>query len=156
MVTVRGYVPSDRDAVAELWLVLHRESSPHLADPESALLASFREYLGEQTASGTLLTWVAETNGKVISTASILRYPIPPRQGKTHEGSVINVVTHPAWRRKGIASEVMRALMDYVETSSLRRVWLRTTMAGRGVYTNVGFVADSTFLFYEPLVRHGR
>lgn len=150
MVKVRRYVPADLDAVTDLWLLLHREAASGRADPEAELRESFRQYIAEQVATGTLLVWVAEVQTRVVSTASILQYPIPPRGGKTHEGSVINVVSHVAWRRKGIATDLMREVVRYVDHSPLRRVWLRTTPAGRGVYAMSGFVSDSTFMFYEP------
>lgn len=150
MVRVRRYAPPDLEA---LWLLLHREAGASSPAEEAEMAASFRGYLMEQVASGTLLVWVAERDGRVVSTASILRYPIPPRDGKTHEGSVINVVTEPGWRRKGIAVALMRELVRYVETSSLRRVWLRTTRAGRSVYAAAGFNPDGSFMVHEPLRR---
>lgn len=156
MVKVRRYAPADCDAVAELWLLLHREATAGRPEPEGELRESFRRYIAEQVETGTLLCWVAEVHGRVVSTASILQYPIPPRAGKTHEGSVINVVTQATWRKKGIAAEVMHALVHYVDTSPLRRVWLRTTPAGRSVYAMCGFVADPTFMFYEPGTHWGR
>jgi GNAT superfamily N-acetyltransferase len=153
MLRVRRYVPTDLEDVVQLWLLLHQEAGCGSAADAEAMASSFRGYLTDQVATGTLLVWVAERDRRVVSTASILRYPIPPRDGKTHEGSVINVVTRPGWRRKGIAVELMREVAHYVETSSLRRVWLRTTRAGRGVYTAAGFNADPTFMVYEPVRR---
>jgi GNAT superfamily N-acetyltransferase len=150
MVRVRRYAPTDLDDVVRLWLLLHREASAGAPADDAEMASSFRGYLIDQVASGTLLVWVAERDGRVVSTASILRYPIPPRDGKSHEGSVINVVTEPVWRRKGIAVALMRELVRYVETSSLRRVWLRTTRAGRSVYAAAGFHPDATFMVHEP------
>lgn len=156
MVTVRRYAPEDLKAVVELWLLLHREAGVGTPQEEPALRESFRGYLAEQVEQGTLLVWVAEGDGRVVSTASILRYPIPPRGGKTHEGSVINVVTEPRWRKRGVALALMCALIRHVEGSSLRRVWLRTTPSGRGVYTTAGFAPDGTFMVFEPATGRGR
>jgi len=150
MLTVRRYAAHDLDEVTGLWLLLHREANVGPPDDETALRVSFLGYIPEQVAAGTLLVWVAEDQGRVISTASILRYPIPPRGGKTHEGQVINVVTDPRWRKRGVGVALMRELVRFVESSTLRRVWLRTTPSGRGVYTAAGFAADGTFMVLEP------
>jgi GNAT superfamily N-acetyltransferase len=155
MVTVRRYAPPDLDEVTGLWLLLHREAGVGSPEDLAALRASFLGYIAEQVAAQTLLVWVAEDQGRVISTASILRYPIPPRGGKTHEGSVINVVTEPGWRKRGVGLALMREVVRYVEGSTLRRVWLRTTSSGRRVYAAAGFLADATFMVHEPPARRG-
>jgi ribosomal protein S18 acetylase RimI-like enzyme len=153
MVTIRPYEPRDCEGVADLWLLLHRESAPQLSDPDPELRDAFRKYLAGQTSAGILLTWVAEASGALVSTVSLVRYPIPERQGKAYEASVINVVTHPMWRRRGIATDLMRAVVEHVEHSPIRRAWLRTTSAAKGLYVNAGFSFDGSFMMYEPPVR---
>ncbi len=70
----------------------------------------------------------------------IIDRPPHPRSRRPGEGFVFNVYTDPGWRRRGVARGLMEAVIDHARTLRLRRVMLRTSDAGRGVYDSLGFV----------------
>ena len=72
----------------------------------------------------------------------IVEKPMSPAflNGKT--GTVLNVYTRPAFRRKGWGRCVMEALLAEARERSLSVVELKSTEAGYALYRAVGFADD--------------
>jgi len=91
----------------------------------------------------SLLVWMAraETGEAVgvIALYPLARLPTPLCPSGT-EGYVVNVFTLPAWRKRGVGTALMRALIDEARARKLGRLRLHTTAAGRTLYARCGFV----------------
>jgi GNAT superfamily N-acetyltransferase len=59
---------------------------------------------------------------------------------------VTGVYTIPAWRRRGVARRLVAACLDEARAWRVRRVWLRTSAAGRPVYEGMGFTDPGNYL----------
>ena len=139
----------ERDApkVVELWLAMALELSA--AERSPADRPGLERYFRDELRDERLASWVALERGRVIATASLIVYRIPPRGGFDLEASAINVITLPAHRRRGLATELMRAMIAYARTRPIRRIWLRTAKDARGLYAATGFVGDDSFMRLE-------
>jgi GNAT superfamily N-acetyltransferase len=101
---------------------------------------------------GEYLAWVAvtpEEPDRVIAGAGLHVRPAVPRlrrRGQTIEvtdgpqGVVCNVYTERAWRRQGVASAVLRALLAWTSAEDLPHIFLHASDDGRHLYEQLGFV----------------
>jgi len=94
-------------------------------------------------ASSTCVAWLAETlESEPVGTLALLRFPkLPtPKNPLTTEGYILNVFVVPGWRRRGVASTLLRSAIDYGRRSGLGRIRLHATASGQTVYEGMGFV----------------
>jgi GNAT superfamily N-acetyltransferase len=66
-------------------------------------------------------------------------------------GIVLNVFTEPAWRRCGLAEQLMRQLLAWAQKESLDRLVLHASVDGRQLYERLGFVATNEMRFAGTL-----
>ncbi|MCL2408532.1 MAG: GNAT family N-acetyltransferase [Oscillospiraceae bacterium] len=100
-----------------------------------------RSYFEKWIPSGNLLVFVAEDNDETCSTAFLSIVERPPRNADTSNlvGTVYNVYTYPQYRRKGIATKVMAALLDEAKVLGVASVDLLATDDGKPLYEKLGF-----------------
>lgn len=165
MFSVRQVDVGDIPLVAHHRTVMFRDMGRLASHQEEALTQATASYLREAVPRGEYLGWVAQTTGerpKVIGGAGVQLRPILPRPREggddlEHgpEAIVLNVYVEPAWRRRGVAEALMRALLDGVASRGIRRVVLHASDAGRHLYERLGFVATNEMRL-EPHPADGR
>jgi GNAT superfamily N-acetyltransferase len=64
---------------------------------------------------------------------------------------VLNVYTEPAWRRRGLAEQLMRHLLVWARKERLDRLVLHASADGRRLYERLGFVATNEMQFAAAL-----
>ena len=124
------------------------ELPPHL-EPE--LAQASEAFFHASVASGGYVAWLAVTNDapeRVVAGAGLWLRPMLPRPTPTsisqgREGLVANVYTEPEWRRHGVATLLMRQLLDYVREHRIERVRLHASDHGRRLYESLGFAASN-------------
>ena len=93
-----------------------------------------------------LFVYVLRDSGRIAACAWLLvvEKPMSPRflNGKT--GTVLNVYTRPAFRRRGYGRAVMEALLADAREMELCTVELKATEDGVPLYKAVGFEDDSS------------
>ena len=99
------------------------------------------EFMKEHMADDTLVTWIAEDNGVIISTAMVSYYEILPLMsnltGKT--GYILNVFTKPEYRRQGITTRLLNKLVEDARERKVGKLYLSATDMGKPVYEKFGF-----------------
>ena len=85
--------------------------------------------------------WVVEADGRVVASGvGWLEEHLPsPGAFDGRRGHVASMSTEPAWQRRGLARQVLTALMDWFAELDVPRVDLRATADGRPLYESVGF-----------------
>lgn len=117
---------------------MHADHLDTLADLESMTFSTPWSYdaLAEELQNPLAVFYVAEE----VDTESAVGYV-----GMHHivdEGYITNVVVHPAYRRKGIATALFDELKDYAEKEKLERITLEvraSNAAARALYERLGF-----------------
>lgn len=105
---------------------------------EPTWAAYFAEAIPTQTFHG----WLAVTpEGEPVSTCGVVidRHPPTPDNLSGRVGYVMNVVTIPAYRRRGLARRVMRVALQWLEEQGVQRVTLHATEEGQFLYESLGF-----------------
>ncbi len=82
-----------------------------------------------------------EDNGEIVATAAILFHEYPPTFTNRPEirGYVTNMYTAPAYRKKGIATELLDKLKEEAKKRGAAKMWLGASEMGRPVYEKYGF-----------------
>jgi ribosomal protein S18 acetylase RimI-like enzyme len=142
--------------VADIALLAHHRAAmfrdmgqlaPHQAAP---LEHATSDYLRDALPRGEYLAWVAEDNATpptIVGGAGVQLRSILPRPRANAEdlelgpeAIILNVYVEPAWRRRGVAEVLMRAVLDALAARGIRRIVLHASDDGRRLYERLGFV----------------
>jgi len=120
--------------------------------------------LHEMLGSGEYIGWLAHrdhsTNEIVAGAGVQLRRVLPHPVGETldeiviaegRHAIVINVWTEPAWRRRGLATLLMKQILAWARTERLDRLVLHASDEGRLVYERLGFIQTNEMRFKDRL-----
>ena len=137
----RTAVLADLPEIVALRLAFLEEDSGGLAPAErqslsNVLPAYFRRHLGRD-----LTVYGAWEDGTMVSTAYLLAEELPanPRYPTGRRGSILNVYTVPAHRRRGLAAHLVNMAVDGGRALGLDRLELQATAQGAPVYRAAGF-----------------
>lgn len=93
---------------------------------------------------------LAEINNEVVSTAFLAISEKPANTyfitGKT--GTLLNVFTYPDYRRMGLATSVIRAIIDEAKKLGVSSIDLSATEDGKPLYEKLGFTERT---IYTPM-----
>jgi GNAT superfamily N-acetyltransferase len=103
-------------------------------------------WLARALADGSYRHWLAvDGSGGVAGGGGVLLCPWPanPADPCTQRAVILNVYTEPEFRRRGIARQVMRAILEWVRQQGFRAVNLHASAEGRQLYEKLGFEATN-------------
>lgn len=110
-------------------------------EDHAVLIERLNEYFKRSLSDGTFIAAFAESDGKIVSTAFLVINSIPPAppfaEGKT--GTILNVLTYPEYRRKGIATELLKSLIEEARRKGISSLRLSATSDGEKLYESLGF-----------------
>jgi GNAT superfamily N-acetyltransferase len=158
---VRRATDSDLYALAHHRVAMFRDM--HAVEPasEPALLQAAVQDLSDAIAAGEYVAWLAHLAGQpqvVVAGAGVqLRRLLPrPDDDRTtvvrgREGIVLNMYVEPDYRRRGIARQLMNAILAWARDGRVARLVLHASQDGRHLYTAMGFVPTNEMQFSGPL-----
>lgn len=84
---------------------------------------------------------LAEDDGTIAASAflAVAEKPANPKFPTGKTGTVLNVFTYPAYRRRGYATAAMKALMDVAKQQDLSYIELSASRSGKPLYQKLGF-----------------
>jgi GNAT superfamily N-acetyltransferase len=106
-----------------------------------SLRESITVYLMRAIPDENCIVIIAENEGSPVGFGFMAIHTIPNNysnpSGKI--GHILNMYTVPSFRRKGIASEIMRFLIKEAESRGIGKLSLNSTEAGEKIYRKLGF-----------------
>lgn len=110
-------------------------------ETEERVEAQLRRYFPSHLKSGDFQAFLAEENGKTAACAYLVKWESPATSACPSgiRGTVFNVWTDPAFRRNGLATQVMNALITAARESGISLLELSATRQGRPLYEKLGF-----------------
>lgn len=142
---VREATPEDIPQLVKLRMQLFAEvgeieslaSSPALRDATEAFFA-------HAIANGSSKSWLADADGTVVATGTLAVFCRPPYPGNIsgREAYLLNMYTMPAYRRKGLATQLLNLITEYAKSQDFGKVWLHASPEGRPLYERFGFVSN--------------
>jgi len=100
------------------------------------------EYLSQAMPNGTFRAWFAiDDDERPIAGAALIISPWPahPYDLECRRATILNVYTHPEYRRRGIARQLMQTVIAWCKAEGLVRVTLHASDQGRQLYESLGF-----------------
>ena len=147
--TIRRAVAGDVATIARHRVAMFRDMGQVPSEAlAAALLQASTAALGALLQDRSYVGWLAlDGRNAVVAGAGAHVKPQLPRisldGGRLVTEAlplVVNVYTEPAWRSRGIARALMRALMDWATAEGFDRLLLHASDAGRPLYASLGFV----------------
>lgn len=102
---------------------------------------------------GSFFAFLAEYDGKVVSYGGMILKKIPGdfNQSSYLEGDILNMYTLPSYRRKGISSLILEALLLEAKKRGISKVALHCSKDGEPLYRKYGF-EDPVYPYLELIL----
>ncbi|MCH8623000.1 GNAT family N-acetyltransferase [Undibacterium sp. TS12] len=115
------------------------------------LLAATRDYYARAFDNHECKTWVAEADGKIVATGSLVVFVRPPYPGNTSgkDAYLLNMYTMAEYRKQGLARKILQQAMQYAREQGYGKVWLQATDDGQPLYASAGFASTSDYMEWE-------
>lgn len=144
-VRLRPATPADLDLLCR-----HRQRmwedmgtlAPGAPDPSAA---AYRDWLRPLLASGAVVGWVAEREGRPAGSGLLWFQPGHPRP-MVPRGTIpylLSVFVEPAARRAGVARAITEAAIAAARDAGHPRLVLHASDAGRPLYAKLGFTTTN-------------
>ena len=103
---------------------------------------AFRNWVKSEITKGKLVAWIVETTGNVVVGGGCLwlRPAQPrPRPGKLAVPYLLSMFTEPGFRRKGVASRIVKEAIRWSRKNGYPSIVLHASKKGRSLYRRYGF-----------------
>jgi GNAT superfamily N-acetyltransferase len=106
----------------------------------------FRSWLRRKMEAGEYLAWFAIVPDDLVAGGAglwLMDWPPHIVGGGKWRGNIVNVYTEPAYRRQGLARELMKKVMEWCAREGVETVILHASEEGRPLYERLGFEATN-------------
>jgi GNAT superfamily N-acetyltransferase len=144
-ITYRMATPADVETLADLRWQMQAEwqaEAAHAPGARQRYIATYRAAMLPELERGRLRAWIAaDAAGQPVAAVTLIWWLVPPSLDHPHRprGQVSNVFTHPDYRRRGIARELMLLLIAYARDQGIQRLILWASDMGEPLYQGLGF-----------------
>lgn len=144
----RKLTEKDLDIFIEMRINQLREEG---AKEDIDLRPALRDYYMRHMKDGTFVSWIAEDEGKIIGTSGMSFVEKPPYFGcpSGKMGLLSSMFTNPAYRRKGIAKELLHRVVEEAKNYGCGTVQITASNMGVKLYTAYGFTHNGNFMQYK-------
>ena len=121
------------------------------AKEEIDLVPALKDYYERHMPDGTFVSWLALDEDRIIGTSGISFVEKPPYFGcpSGKIGLLSSMYTDPAYRRRGIAKELLRRIMEEARAFGCETVQITASDMGVLLYTDFGFKKNGNFMQYK-------
>ena len=115
------------------------------------LAPALKDYYARHMADGTFVSWIAMDGDRIVGTSGMSFVEKPPYFGcpSGRIGLLSSMFTDPAYRRKGIARELLSRVVEEARAYGCGTVQITASDMGVLLYTSFGFVKNSNFMQYK-------
>ena len=115
------------------------------------LYSALNDYYKRHMADGTFVAWLALDVDKIIGTSGMSFVENPPYFGcpSGKIGLLSSMFTDKEYRRKGIASELLKRVVDEARNYGCGTVQITASDMGVKLYTAFGFTHNNNFMQYK-------
>ncbi|RYQ67105.1 GNAT family N-acetyltransferase [Bifidobacterium pseudolongum] len=126
---------------------LREEGATEDVDLRPALL----DYYIRHMKDGTFVAWLAVDDDRIVGTSGMSFVEKPPYFGcpSGRMGLLSSMYTDPRYRRRGIATELLRKVVDEAKAYGCGTVQITASDMGVKLYDAFGFVHNGNFMQYR-------
>ena len=147
-IAYRRLVEDDLETFINMRITQLREEG---ATEKLNLVPALMDYYHRHIADGTFVSWLAMDGEKIIGTSGMSFVEKPPYfscpTGKI--GLLSSMYTDPDYRRRGIAKELLRRVVEEARDYGCGSVQITASDMGVLLYTDFGFVKNGNFMQYK-------
>ena len=115
------------------------------------LVPALTDYYHRHMTDGTFVSWLALDGEKIIGTSGMSFVEKPPYfscpSGRI--GLLSSMYTAPEYRRRGIAKELLKRVVDEARAYGCGSVQITASDMGVLLYSDFGFVKNGNFMQYR-------
>ena len=110
-----------------------------------------QDYYRRHMADGTFVSWLAVDGSQIIGTSGMSIVEKPPYFGcpSGKIGLLSSMYTDPAYRRQGIAKELLSRVVNEAKACGCGTVQITASDMGVLLYTDFGFTKNPNFMQYK-------
>ncbi len=146
-VSIRRATSHDAAVIAHQRRLMFAEEKHHTEVDLIHMEGLYATWVADKLVAGEYLGWLAQTDsGEIVAGVGLwLReWPPIPRNYMGKQGYIENVFTLPAYRRRGMARQLMGVLLDSVHTSRVvYEIELHPTQMAYSLYSSLGFESNT-------------
>ena len=146
--TYRKLTAEDLDPFIRMRIAQLREEG---AREELDLVPALKDYYRRHLKDGTFVSWLAVDGEKIVGTSGMSFVEKPPYfscpNGRI--GLLSSMYTDPAYRRRGIARELLGRVLDEARAYSCGSVQITASDMGVLLYSDFGFQKNGNFMQYK-------
>lgn len=148
--TYRHATPADLEALVAERLRFIKVDAAHPNYDE--ISANCRAFFDAGLQAGTCDAVLAEEDGRCIGTAIAFYYlSVPSSRNHTGKNAYItSVFVEPEYRRRGIATEMLRRIVARAQMYGCINIMLTATEMGKPLYEKQGFIQTPGAMLYAP------
>lgn len=145
---IRRATLEDLDELVRLRMVMQTDGESIDDSGRRQLEEATRRYFRDKLGTEELVALLAEAGGRAIGSGVLVLFRKPPRLSNLEgwEGYILSMYTEPEWRRRGIATAIVRELVDAAKAVGAALVFLRASDMGRPVYAKEGFAESPHYM----------
>ena len=121
------------------------------AEEDIDLVPALKDYYTRHMADGTFVSWLAVDGEHIVGTSGMSFVEKPPYfscpNGRI--GLLSSMFTEPAYRRQGIAKELLTRVVEEAKAYGCGSVQITASDMGVLLYTDFGFVKNGNFMQYK-------
>lgn len=144
----RKLIEEDLDIFIEMRICQLREEG---AKEDIDLRPALYDYYIRHMADGTFVSWLAVDDDRIVGTSGMSFVEKPPYLGcpSGKIGLLSSMFTDSAYRRKGIAKELLIRVVNEARAYGCGTVQITASDMGVLLYTDFGFVKNGNFMQYN-------
>ena len=148
MITYRKLKEKDLGLFIQMRIRQLREEG---AQEKTDLAPALRDYYERHLADGTFVSWLALDGDRIVGTSGMSFVEKPPYFGCPNGriGLLSSMFTDPAYRRRGIAKELLGRVVEEARAYGCGAVQITASDMGVLLYTDFGFVKNGNFMQYR-------
>ena len=139
---IRPATIADAESIAAHRRAMFYEMGYRDAAALDAMVAAFLPWLRQRLTAGEYRAWlVLSADGAIIAGLGLWLMDWPPHMigPGAPRGNILNVYTEPAFRRQGIARQLMNVALDWCRANQVRAVILHASKDGQKLYEELDF-----------------
>lgn len=115
------------------------------------LYPALQDYYKRHMSDGTFVSWLAFDKDRIVGTSGISFVEKPPYFGcpSGKIGLLSSMYTNPNYRRKGIATELLKRVVEEARIYGCGTIQITASDMGLKLYMAYGFVPNGHFMQYK-------
>lgn len=120
------------------------EGSSPVNNIDDELISYFTSSLIDES----LISWLAIDNERIIATSGVCFYRLPPNYHNPTGwvAYITNMFTLNEYRKQGIASTLLKLVIDEAKSRNYRIIRLHASSDGKSIYSKFGFVDSKGYM----------